>query len=442
MRPCPRAACGAGIPSILRGVSELVVMKFGGTSVADAQRIKRAARRIVEKREAGARVVAVLSARGKTTDELLAMAAEVSAAPDARELDMLLSTGERISCALCAMAIHDLGHRALSFTGSQAGIVTDSSHTKARILDVRAERIRDALEEDHIVLVAGFQGVSTATQDVTTLGRGGSDTTAVAVAAALGAECCEIYTDVAGVFSADPRIVPDARKLPMVSFEEMLEMAASGAGVLQLRSVEYARNHGVRIHCRSSFEDAPGTVVLDESETMEQPLITAVTHSTAEARLTLTGVPDAPGAAARIFAALADADVNVDMIVQNEPTTAGGQAEISFTVPREDLRVARGALEPLAGEAYTELAAHEQMGKVSIVGAGMRSNPGVAARVFAVLAEERINIDMISTSPIKISCVIAREQVEQAVQALHGAFELSGPDTVGTEEPFRARGVR
>ncbi len=442
MRPRPRAACGAGFPSILPGVSELVVMKFGGTSVADAQRIKRAARRIVEKREAGARVVAVLSARGKTTDELLAMAEEVSAAPDARELDMLLSTGERISCALCAMAIHDLGHRALSFTGSQAGIVTDSSHTKARILDVRAERIRAALEEDHIVLVAGFQGVSTATQDVTTLGRGGSDTTAVAVAAALGAEVCEIYTDVAGVFSADPRIVPDARKLPLVSFEEMLEMAASGAGVLQLRSVEYARNHGVRIHCRSSFEDAPGTVVLDESETMEQPLITAVTHSTAEARLTLTGVPDAPGAAARIFAALADADINVDMIVQNEPTAAGGLAEISFTVPREDLRVARAALEPLVGESYAELAAHEQMGKVSIVGAGMRSNPGVAARVFGVLAAERINIDMISTSPIKISCVIAREHVERAVQALHGAFELAGPGTVGPEEPFRARGAR
>ena len=417
-------------------------MKFGGTSVADAERIKRAARRIVEKREAGARVVAVLSARGKTTDELLAMAEEVSAAPDARELDMLLSTGERISCALCAMAIHDLGHSALSFTGSQAGIVTDSSHTKARILDVRADRIRAALEEDRIVLVAGFQGVSTTTQDVTTLGRGGSDTTAVAVAAALGADVCEIYTDVAGIFSADPRIVPDARKLPVVSFEEMLEMAASGAGVLQLRSVEYARNHGVRIHCRSSFEDAPGTVVLGETETMEQPLITAVTHSTSEARITLTAVPDEPGAAARIFAALAEADVNVDMIVQNEPTTAGGLAEISFTIPREDLRVALAALEPLAGDAYGELAAHEAMGKVSIVGAGMRSNPGVAARVFEVLAEEAINIDMISTSPIKISCVIAREQVEEAVQALHGAFELSGPGTILAEEPFRARGAR
>jgi aspartate kinase len=422
-------------------VSGIVVMKFGGTSVADAERIKRAAQRIVERREAGTRVVAVLSARGKTTDELLAMAAEVSDAPDARELDMLLSTGERISCALCAMAIHDLGHRALSFTGSQAGIVTDSSHTKARILDVRADRIRAALDEDHIVLVAGFQGVSTSTQDVTTLGRGGSDTTAVAVAAALGAEVCEIYTDVAGVFSADPRIVPDARKLPEVSFEEMLEMAASGAGVLQLRSVEYARNHGVRIHCRSSFEDAPGTVVRAETETMEQPLITAVTHSTAEARVTMTGVPDELGAAARIFQALADANVNVDMIVQNEPTSAGGLAEISFTVPREDLRIAREALLPLAGGAYGELAAQEEMGKVSIVGAGMRSHPGVAARVFGVLADEQINIEMISTSPIKISCVIARGQVERAVRALHDAFELSGPGTIGAEEPFRARGA-
>jgi aspartate kinase len=428
---------------ILRGVSksepEIVVMKFGGTSVADAGRIKRAARRIVERRQAGARVVVVLSARGKTTDELIAMAQEVSAVPDAREMDMLLSTGERISCALCAMAIKDLGHRAISLTGSQAGIVTDTSHTRARILDVRAERIQAALEEDHIVLVAGFQGVSTATQDVTTLGRGGSDTTAVAVAAALGAEVCEIYTDVAGVFSADPRIVPDARKLATVSFEEMLEMAASGAGVLQLRSVEYARNHGVRIHCRSSFEDSPGTVVLSEADTVEQPLITAVTHSTSEAQVTLVGVPDEPGAAARIFEALAQAGVNVDMIVQNEPTSAGGQAEISFTVPREDLPAARAALEPLAGEAYADLVAHEEMGKVSIVGAGMRSHPGVAAKVFGVLADEGVNIEMISTSPIKISCVIPRSRVEPAVRLLHAAFELSGPGTVRVEEPFQPR---
>jgi aspartate kinase len=255
----------------------LIVMKFGGTSVADAERVKRAARRIVDQREAGHRVVAVLSARGKTTDELIAMAEEVSAAPDPREMDMLLSTGERISCALCAMAIHDLGHRAISLTGSQAGIVTDSSHTRARIIDVRAERILSALEEDQIVLVAGFQGVSTSSSDVTTLGRGGSDTTAVALAAALGAEVCEIYTDVPGVFSADPRIVPDARKLSVVSFEEMLEMAASGAGVLQLRSVEYARTHGVRIHCRSSFEDGPGTVVVSEAEREAEPMTWTIT---------------------------------------------------------------------------------------------------------------------------------------------------------------------
>jgi aspartate kinase len=415
-------------------------MKFGGTSVADAERIKRAARRIVDRREEGFRVAAVLSARGKTTDELIAMAEEVSAVPDPREMDMLLSSGERISCALCAMAIKDLGHRAISLTGSQAGIVTDESHTKARIIDVRADRIQAALEEDNIVLVAGFQGVSSTARNVTTLGRGGSDTTAVAVAAALGAEVCEIYTDVAGVYSADPRIVPDARKLETISFEEMLEMAASGAGVLQLRSVEYARNHGVRIHCRSSFQDEPGTVVVAEGETsMEQPLITAVTHSTSEARVTLVGVPDAPGAAAHIFAALAEGNVNVDMIVQNEPTSAGGLAEISFTVPREDLRVAREALGPLSGDAFAEMNAHEEMGKVSIVGAGMRSHPGVAAKVFAVLAREEVNIDMISTSPIKISCVIARDRVERAVQVLHSAFELSGPGTVSEEEPFGAR---
>src|ERR687889_2698327 len=268
------------------------------------------------------------------------MALEVSEHPDPREMDMLLSTGERISCALCAMAINDLGHRAISLTGSQAGIVTDTSHTKARILDVRADRIRQALDEDNIVLVAGFQGVSTA-KDVTTLGRGGSDTTAVALAAAVGADVCEIYTDVDGVFSADPRIVPDARKLHHVSFEEMLEMSASGAGVLQLRSVEYARNHGVRIHCRSSFEDANGTFVLTEEETMERPLVTAVTHSTDEARVTLTSIPDTPGVAGRVLTALAEANINVDMIIQNEPQTEGNLADMSFTVPRSDLALAR-----------------------------------------------------------------------------------------------------
>jgi aspartate kinase len=399
-------------------------MKFGGTSVADAERIKRAASRIVAQRDGGKRVVAVLSARGQTTDELIAMAEEVSPHPDRREMDMLLSTGERISCALCAMAINDLGHRAISLTGSQAGIVTDTSHTKARILDVRADRIREALDEDRIVLVAGFQGVSTS-RDVTTLGRGGSDTTAVAVAAALGAEVCEIYTDVAGVFTADPRIVPDARKLPYVSFEEMLEMASSGAKVLQLRSVEYARNHGVRIHCRSSFDPGPGTFVLGEDETMERPLVTAVTHATDEARITLLGVPDRPGAAAAIFGALAEAGCIIDTIIQNEPLGKGRDAEVSFTVPADDLADAERALEPVIKQLeIARVDTVRRIGKVSIIGAGMRSHPGVAAKVFQTLAGEEINIEMISTSPIKISCVIRADDVEPAVRALHAAFEL------------------
>ena len=399
-------------------------MKFGGTSVANAERLKRAAQRIVAQREYGNRVVAVLSARGKTTDELIAMAEEISPHPDRREMDMLLSTGERISCALCAMAINDLGHRAISLTGSQAGIVTDTSHTKARIIDVRADRIREALDEDRIVLVAGFQGVSTS-RDVTTLGRGGSDTTAVALAAAVGAAVCEIYTDVAGVFTADPRIVPDARKLPVVSFEEMLEMAASGAKVLQLRSVEYARTHNVRIHCRSSFDSSPGTFVLGEEETMERPLVTAVTHSTDEARITLLGVPDRPGAAAAIFSALADAGCNIDTIIQNEPLEEGRSAEVSFTIMKEDLSDAQVALSPVASNLGIErIDTDQQIGKVSIVGAGMRSHPGVAAKVFQTLAHEGINIEMISTSPIKISCVIRSDAVPQAVQALHSAFDL------------------
>ncbi len=413
--------------------SDIVVMKFGGTSVAGAEQIVRAAQRIVAAREAGSRVVAVLSARGKTTDELAQMAFEISDRPKPRELDMLLSTGERISCALCAMAIHDMGHEAISLTGSQAGIVTDASHTKARILDVRADRIREALDEDRIVLVAGFQGVSTDSHDVTTLGRGGSDTTAVALAAALSASVCEIYTDVAGVFSADPRIVSAARKLPMVSYEEMLEMSASGAKVLQLRAVEYARNHGVRIHCRSSFEDAPGTLVLAEDETMERPMVTAVTHSDGEARVTLTGVRDEPGVAGRIFGALADANVNVDMIIQNEPVSENDLADLSFTVERDDLATARDVIAGLDGVS-TGIETKEQIGKVSIVGAGMRSHPGVAAKVFQILGDGKINIEMISTSPIKISCVIDADQVPDAVKALHEAFELDS-DAVRREDP-------
>ena len=410
----------------------MVVMKFGGTSVAGAEEIRRAAARIVAAREAGSRVVAVLSARGKTTDELVEMATEISALPEPRELDMLLSVGERISCALCAMAIHDMGHRAISLTGSQAGIVTDASHTKARILDVRAERIREALAEDRIVLVAGFQGVSTESRDVTTLGRGGSDTTAVALAAALGAPVCEIYTDVSGVFSADPRMVPEARKLPVVSYEEMLEMAASGAKVLQLRSVEYARNHAVRIHCRSSFDDAPGTLVLAEEDTIERPLVTAVTHSDDEARVTLRGVRDEPGVAGRIFGALADANVNVDMIIQNEPVSDDDLADLSFTMERGDLGPALTVLEAL--EVGNGVHTDERIGKVSIVGAGMRSHPGVAAKVFETLGAQGINIEMISTSPIKISCVIAAERVPDAVRALHGAFEL-GDEAILEEDP-------
>jgi aspartate kinase len=408
-------------------------MKFGGTSVAGAEQIKRAAGRIVAAREAGNRVVAVLSARGKTTDELVAAAQEISERPDPREMDMLLSTGERISCALCAMAIHDLGHQAISLTGSQAGIVTDSSHTKARIIDVRADRISEALDQDRIVLVAGFQGVSTQSRDVTTLGRGGSDTTAVALAAALRASVCEIYTDVSGVYSADPRIVPAAHKLPSVSFEEMLEMAASGARVLQLRSVEYARNHGVRIHCRSSFEDGPGTLVVSEEEAMENPFVTAVTHSDSEARVTLTGLRDEPGVAGRVFGALAEANVNVDVIIQNEPVGDEQLADLSFTVDRSDLPVARDTIAAL-GEVSADVLADEQIGKVSIVGAGMRSHPGVAAKVFQVLGEEKINIEMISTSPIKISCVIPADRVADAVNALHKAFEL-GDEAVQPEDP-------
>jgi aspartate kinase len=415
-------------------VPDTVVMKFGGTSVADAERITRAAERIVERARQGNQVVAVLSARGKHTDELVALAHEVSKRPHPREMDMLLSTGERVTCALAAMVINDLGFDAISLTGSQAGIVTDSGHTKAKIIEVKADRIRAALDTDKVVLVAGFQGVSRSSLDVTTLGRGGSDTTAVALAAALGAEVCEIFTDVAGVFSADPRIVPEARKLPVLTFEEMLEMSASGAGVLQLRSVEYARNHGVTIHCRSSFEDGPGTVIQDEEMTMERPLVTAVTHSTSEARITLLGLPDRPGIAAAVLGALADANVNVDMIIQNEPASEGHRADMSFTVPRDDLAIASEALQPLKDElGFGAIQSDEQMGKVSVVGAGMKSHPGVAHKTFKALGDAGVNIEMISTSPIKISCVVREEHVETAVRELHTAFEL-GAESVLRED--------
>ena len=345
--------------------TDTVVMKFGGTSVADAERIQRAAKRIVNAKEGGASVVAVLSARQAHGRARLARLRGL-ARPDPREMDMLLSTGERVTCALAAMVINDLGHEAISLTGSQAGIVTDSGHTKARIIEVKADRIRRGLDDGKIVLVAGFQGVSQESLDVTTLGRGGSDTTAVALAAALGADVCEIYTDVAGVFSADPRIVPDAQAPGSPSRRcSRCRRAARGA---QLRSVEYARNHGVTIHCRSSFEDGPGTVIQDEDQTMERPLVTAVTHSTAEARITITGLPDVPGIAGRVLTALAEANINVDMIIQNEPQTAEHLADMSFTVPRDDVAEARESLEALQPElGFGAVQSDDRMGKVSVV---------------------------------------------------------------------------
>ena len=400
----------------------IVVQKYGGTSVATAERIVNVARRIVATAQDGNKVCAVVSARGDTTDELLAMAYEISPHPPEREMDMLLSAGERISCALLAMAIHTLGREAVSFTGSQAGIITDNEHTRAKILDIRAVRVREALADDKIVLVAGFQGVST-DKDVTTLGRGGSDTTAVALAHALGAETCEIYTDVEGVFTANPNVVKNARKLDTVSYEEMLEMAASGAQVLALRSVEYARRYNVKIHVRSSFSDAPGTWVREEDATMEQPLISGVTYSVDQAKVTLRGVPDHPGVAARVFNALAEAQINIDMIIQN--VGEEGHSDISITMPLEDMRPAAEALDHIIKElGARDYAFDNGIALVSLVGAGMRSHPGVAARMFKTLADRGINLEMISTSPIKIACIIAKDRVEEAVQALHDAFNL------------------
>ena len=398
-------------------------MKFGGSSVADADMVKRVARRIAEARDAGDQVVAVVSARGKTTDDLVALANEISERPDPREMDMLLSTGERISCALMAMALHDLGHHARSFTGSQAGIVTDNSHTNARIVEIRADRLRAALDDQHIVLVAGFQGVSTE-RDVTTLGRGGSDTTAVALAAALRADVCEIYTDVPGVFTADPRVVPGAHKLALVSHEEMLEMANAGSRVLALRSVEFARNHDVPLHVRSSFSQDEGTWISEETPDMEQAIISGVAHKSDEAKVTITGVRDKPGVAAAIFTPLADANLNVDTIIQN--VSAEGVTDVSFTVPLPELRQTLEVLADLKDEiGYRTVASDDQIGKVTLVGAGMKSNPGVAAKMFQTLAHEGINIQMIDTSTITITAVIARRHVERAVRALHDAFDLA-----------------
>ncbi len=404
----------------------LIVQKYGGSSVADPERIRAVAEHIVRTHEKGDQVVVVVSAMGKTTDELLRLAREVSPQAHGREMDMLLTAGERISMALLCMAMIDMGVHAVSFTGSQAGIVTDTAHGMAKILEIKGDRIREVLAGDGVAVVAGFQGIST-DKAITTLGRGGSDTTAVALAASLGAQVCEIYTDVPGVFSADPRLVSEARKLERVSYEEMLEMAATGGRVLALRSVEFARNYSVDVHVRSSFTWEQGTWVLEEDPKMEQAIISGVTHDESDAKVTIAHVPDRPGVAASMFRALADESVNVDMIVQNVSTA--GHTDISFTVPREDLGRALKVVEKLSSGIEASGVTHDEgVARISLVGAGMRTNPGVAAKMFEVLAAEDVNIEMISTSSIRISCVIQEIDVKKAVRALHSAFELDKGD--------------
>ncbi|WP_072788555.1 aspartate kinase [Ferrithrix thermotolerans] len=400
----------------------LLVQKYGGTSVGDSERIAAVADHVARTRRGGKDVVVVVSAMGKTTDDLIHLADQVSKRQTPREMDMLLSAGERISMSLLCMALADLGVEAVSFTGSQAGIITDTAHMKAKILDIKAERLCKAISEGKVPVVAGFQGVSTA-KDVTTLGRGGSDTTAVALAAALGASVCEIYTDVSGVFTADPRVVPNAKKLSAISFEEMLELASSGGRVLALRSVEFARNYNVPLHVRSSFTWEPGTWVKEEDETMEQAVVSAISHEAQEVKITLTKVPDKPGVAAQIFRAIADRGINVDMIVQN--ISIDGHTDISFTAPRQDMETALEVTEKVAQQIGAEAVYGDaEIGRVSLVGAGMKSHPGVTATVFETLAREGINIEMISTSAIRISCVVRESQLEAAVVALHSAFEL------------------
>jgi aspartate kinase len=402
----------------------VIVQKFGGTSVADPDRIRAVAEHIARTHNQGNDVVVVVSAMGKSTDDLLRLAHDVSQEPHGRELDMLLTAGERISMALLCMAIMDHGVHAVSFTGSQAGIVTDTAHGKAKILEVKGDRIRETLAAGAVAVVAGFQGISTA-RDITTLGRGGSDTTAVALAATLGAEVCEIYTDVSGVFTADPRVVPEARRLSRVSFNEMLEMAATGGRVLALRSVEFARNYSVPIHVRSSFTWEPGTWVVEDEEdsTMEDAIISGVTHDISEAKITIAQVADRPGVAASLFRALADESVNVDMIVQNVSTE--GHTDISFTVPRDDLHRALAVCTKVGTEVEATGVTHDAgVGRVTLIGAGMKTNPGVAAKMFETLSDEGVNIEMISTSSIRISCVVQEVDVEKAVRALHAAFEL------------------
>jgi aspartate kinase len=411
----------------------IIVQKYGGTSVGDAERIQAVADRVVRYREQGHDVVVVVSAMGHTTDELLALAAQIAPVPEPRELDMLLTAGERIAMSLLAIAVNARGCRAASYTGSQAGIITDTHHGKARIVEIRPKRIVESLDAGNVVILAGFQGLSTS-YDITTLGRGGSDTTAVAMAAALGAEACEIYTDVDGVYTSDPRVVPTARKIARVSYEEMLEMAASGAKVLQLRSVEYARRHGVRVHVRSSFDDNDGTWVVEEGDVgVEQAMISGVALDTGEAKITLLDVPDRPGVAATIFRAVAAEGVHVDMIVQN--VGHDGQTDLSFTVPRDDLP----RLTPVLDRVVKEIGAPEYttddgIAKVSLVGAGMRSNPGVVAEMFEALAEKGINIEMISTSSIRVSCIVRRSDAGEAVRTIHDRFDVgAAPSAAGAE---------
>ncbi|GIF01811.1 aspartate kinase [Paractinoplanes rishiriensis] len=407
----------------------LVVQKYGGSSVATAERIKRVAERIVAARKAGDDVVVVVSAMGDTTDELMDLANQVSPLPPGRELDMLLTSGERISMALLAMAIHNLGYEARSYTGSQAGVLTTSVHGRARIIDVTPGRLRSALDEGAIAIVAGFQGVSQDTKDITTLGRGGSDTTAVALAAALRADVCEIYTDVDGVFTADPRIVADAKHIKQITYEEMLELAAGGAKVLMLRCVEYARRFKVPIHVRSSYSHKEGTLVTGSMEDpdVEQALITGVAHDRSEAKITIVGVPDEPGAAGRIFNTVAQAEINIDMIVQNVSTEGTGRTDISFTLPKADGPTAMAALDKIKEQIkFKSLLFDDHVGKVSLIGAGMRSHPGVAASFFACIGEAGVNIEMISTSEIRVSVVCRDTDLDTAVRAVHEQFELGG----------------
>ena len=417
----------------------LIVQKYGGTSVADPDRMRNVAKHIAALRAQGTDVVAVVSAMGKATDNLVELARQVSRNPQGREMDMLLTTGERISMSLLCMALHDVGCDAMSFTGSQVGIITDTSHTKAKILEIKGDRVREALAAGKVAVVAGFQGVSTE-REITTLGRGGSDTTAVALAAALKADACEIYTDVTGVFSADPRLVPQARKLKELSFDEMLEMAGAGSKVLALRSVEFARNHNVPIHVRSSFTWEEGTWVrgIDEERKrkMEEPIISGVVHDVGEAKMTLLGVPDRPGVSALLFESLAKANVNVDMIVQN--TSIDGTTDISFTLPIGDIKIAEPILKKVGDEVgATGINKDENIVKLSLVGAGMKSSPGIAAKMFRVLADNGVNIEMISTSTIRISVVVERSQLEKAVRALHTAFDLDSGEDYSAPLPDR-----